>query len=154
MTHISISSAILYRSMLNIHRLGIYHGDLAPRNVVLKHGKLTWIDFDCSDRNHQCLGERCQELQILRSLLQPGDYSWCDISSLCRASSQTLYYFKGVPWSCFDVCKNFSVESFAAGSFPQVHDFSLCGSIQDAVWTFNIIAILILYFMRTLTLYH
>lgn len=57
--------------MFTIHKYGIRHGDLEPRNVVVSPaGKITVIDFEMSDQTHCCEDKKCAELNDLRNILQ------------------------------------------------------------------------------------
>jgi tRNA A-37 threonylcarbamoyl transferase component Bud32 len=48
-----------------IHKSGVYHNDLEPRNIVVFKRRISVIDFELSDINHTCLQE-CDELAPLR----------------------------------------------------------------------------------------
>ncbi|KAH9981480.1 hypothetical protein BGW80DRAFT_1434619 [Lactifluus volemus] len=60
----------VYKLVQDLHRIGIAHEDLEPRNIVRTHGgKFLLIDFSKS-RKHVCKeSKKCYELQTLRNLL-------------------------------------------------------------------------------------
>jgi RIO-like serine/threonine protein kinase len=63
--------AALIDHMFTIHKYGICHGDLEPRNIVVSPaGKMTVIDFEMSDQTHCCEDKKCMELDDLRNILQ------------------------------------------------------------------------------------
>jgi len=54
-----------------IHKYGICHNDLEPRNIVVSpSGKVTVIDFEMSNQTHVCEDTKCIELGTLRNVLQ------------------------------------------------------------------------------------
>ena len=63
---------MLFVQLYLIHYLGVYHGDLEPRNVVRKGWcRLKIIDFAFSDVDHMCPGWReCSELKRVWHELQ------------------------------------------------------------------------------------
>ncbi|BGP35070.1 hypothetical protein JCM10296v2_006900 [Rhodotorula toruloides] len=55
----------LYARMADMHKKGVAHGDLAPRNVVMQDGRVKLIDFG-EAYPHECKGEKeCGELEML-----------------------------------------------------------------------------------------
>ncbi|KAK7029113.1 hypothetical protein R3P38DRAFT_2524878, partial [Favolaschia claudopus] len=61
----------VFKIALNIHRAGVHHGDLAPRNVVRDHneGSIAIIDFGHASLKHTC-HDHCAELLSLQQDLQ------------------------------------------------------------------------------------
>ncbi|KAK7006120.1 hypothetical protein R3P38DRAFT_2793888 [Favolaschia claudopus] len=60
----------IYQIVQEIHRAGILHGDLAPRNVLRgSDGTLNLIDFGFSSLDHRCPGSTCAELLALAQSL-------------------------------------------------------------------------------------
>jgi serine/threonine protein kinase len=58
--------ASLFSHVSAIHRRHVCHQDLEPRNVVMSaSGQLRVVDFELSDRSHQCVPQDCEELQGL-----------------------------------------------------------------------------------------
>ncbi|KAJ7634949.1 hypothetical protein FB45DRAFT_1025854 [Roridomyces roridus] len=57
----------LYNILAQLHRAGITHGDVAPRNVLRRpDGSFCFIDFERSQRGHRCAGSTCEELGQFR----------------------------------------------------------------------------------------
>ena len=51
-----------------LHKYGVLHNDLEPRNVVVSGGRLTVIDFGLAEVGHQCSGpSRCISLLELEN---------------------------------------------------------------------------------------
>ncbi|KAF8338528.1 hypothetical protein F5887DRAFT_982680, partial [Amanita rubescens] len=72
---LSLTIMVTYRSQMyklvqDLHRVGIAHQDLEPRNIArAREGGLCLIDFSES-RKHICKGSKiCPELQTLRNCL-------------------------------------------------------------------------------------
>ena len=58
--------ASLFSHVSAIHRRHVAHQDLEPRNIVKSAtGRLSVVDFELSDRSHQCVPQDCEELQDL-----------------------------------------------------------------------------------------
>jgi hypothetical protein len=61
----------LYRILVTLHSVGLVHGDIAARNVILSPRGLLLLDFSSSSMGHHCAGEKsCYELRFAHSLLQ------------------------------------------------------------------------------------
>jgi hypothetical protein len=64
-------SSCLYNKLLQLHRVGILHGDFEPRNVALGPRGVILLDFSHSSDHHSCNGETlCHELVYARSILE------------------------------------------------------------------------------------
>ncbi|BGO95219.1 hypothetical protein NBRC10512v2_007022 [Rhodotorula toruloides] len=62
----------LYAAVVDMHKKGIAHGDLAPRNVVVQDGRVKLIDFG-EAYPHECKREgEYGELEALREMLGMG----------------------------------------------------------------------------------
>lgn len=65
-SNFSISRAIKFRTILeSIHKAGVYHGDLWPRNLMVQSRteRVIWIDFDRAQTfpENQTISERQAE---------------------------------------------------------------------------------------------
>ena len=50
-------------ALINMHKLGVVHNDLAPRNFVVLDSRIRVIDFGEAEINHRCKGlGKCSEL--------------------------------------------------------------------------------------------
>jgi Lipopolysaccharide kinase (Kdo/WaaP) family len=65
--HISIDSQRIYDEATKLHKIGVCHNDLEPRNVLIdRDGHAHIIDFHVSETSHKCnLPIGCDELQRL-----------------------------------------------------------------------------------------
>ncbi|EJD08066.1 uncharacterized protein FOMMEDRAFT_150738 [Fomitiporia mediterranea MF3/22] len=64
----------LYNAILALHRLGVYHGDLEPRNIVHgSDGSFKIIDFTSSTIHHCDQRNGCAELVRIRKQLRLND---------------------------------------------------------------------------------
>ncbi|KAF7354922.1 Protein kinase domain-containing protein [Mycena sanguinolenta] len=60
----------LFHTVHDFHKLGIEHGDIAARNVLLpSRGGTSIADFGEADLKHRCQGWMCPELEELRCIL-------------------------------------------------------------------------------------
>ncbi|KAJ7656238.1 hypothetical protein DFH06DRAFT_1132210 [Mycena polygramma] len=60
----------IFEAVQSIHRAGILHGDLAPRNVVVDGaGRVLILDFGFAEKHH-CVPEECHELKDLFTELE------------------------------------------------------------------------------------
>ena len=72
-----IDEDIAYRLGLEIRKLhsaGIIHGDITSSNVMLKDGKLVFIDFGLG-RYSQVVEDKAVDLLVLKKSLQSIDYN-------------------------------------------------------------------------------
>ncbi len=55
-----------------LHKCGIEHGDVAPRNITrnASDSRLWLVDFSCSTQHAHCAGRDCAELANLRRSLR------------------------------------------------------------------------------------
>ncbi|KZT07522.1 uncharacterized protein LAESUDRAFT_758531 [Laetiporus sulphureus 93-53] len=61
----------IYHQVAELHKAGIVHEDLSPRNILLQENSAVRIvDFETFWSGHVCPGPRCFELKILRSKLE------------------------------------------------------------------------------------
>jgi hypothetical protein len=60
----------LANHLSSIHRSGVCHNDIAPRNVVLSGSKrISIVDFELSNSEHTCSPSLCNELTDIRHVL-------------------------------------------------------------------------------------
>jgi tRNA A-37 threonylcarbamoyl transferase component Bud32 len=61
------SRLAIWRLMCSLHKHGIQHNDVAPRNFVRDHdGRVRVVDFEMSELDHVCKGTKgCEELNHL-----------------------------------------------------------------------------------------
>jgi serine/threonine protein kinase len=56
--------------MSRIHSRGIFHNDVAPRNIVEENGRVRVIDFNLAEEGHHCEGiSKCPGLRQLQILI-------------------------------------------------------------------------------------
>jgi tRNA A-37 threonylcarbamoyl transferase component Bud32 len=68
------SRHVIYDTLVKIHAKGIWHGDVAPRNVVRRSGDRGFAFIDFGNAEEHCCpgGDTCRELIELRRELQKG----------------------------------------------------------------------------------
>jgi hypothetical protein len=59
----------IYEKLADLHKLGVQHGDFAPRNVVEDQGEIRLIDLANASK-HKCQGRDCRELVDARKELR------------------------------------------------------------------------------------
>jgi tRNA A-37 threonylcarbamoyl transferase component Bud32 len=61
--------------LVRLHKSGVQHNDLEPRNVTQSSSGPLIIDFDRASLDHNCPGALCKELQqVAQALdLDPGE---------------------------------------------------------------------------------
>ncbi|KAF7292958.1 Kinase-like protein [Mycena indigotica] len=60
---------VLFHRLIRLHRAGVQHNDLEPRNVTMSSSGPVIIDFDRASLNHNCPGALCKELlQVAQAL--------------------------------------------------------------------------------------
>ncbi|KAJ7734517.1 hypothetical protein DFH07DRAFT_988971, partial [Mycena maculata] len=60
---------ILFHRLIRLHKTGVQHNDLEPRNVTRSSSGPLIIDFDHASLGHNCPGASCQELlQVAEAL--------------------------------------------------------------------------------------
>lgn len=90
----------MYSTICQMHRSGIYHGDLAPHNVTMNdEGHLMVLDFGLSN-SHDCPGgSQCEELVDLKFALHLDKSElWKTIgrAGTVHGPSQSFYHKKGI----------------------------------------------------------
>ncbi|KAJ7021143.1 hypothetical protein C8F04DRAFT_873057, partial [Mycena alexandri] len=59
----------LFHRLVRLHKTGVQHNDLEPRNVTKSSSGPLIIDFDRASLGHNCPGASCQELlQVAQAL--------------------------------------------------------------------------------------
>ncbi|KAJ7772913.1 hypothetical protein DFH07DRAFT_718451, partial [Mycena maculata] len=53
---------MLFHRLVRLHKTGVQHNDLEPRNVTKSSSGPLIIDFDNASLDHSCPGASCQEL--------------------------------------------------------------------------------------------
>ncbi|EIM91931.1 uncharacterized protein STEHIDRAFT_164342 [Stereum hirsutum FP-91666 SS1] len=76
-----------------VHKLGVDHGDPAPRNIVYKHNRGYLIDFEHASDTHTCTAERPPLNSIAQSLSEfPCEELWHMLTDLGLWRPATIFY--------------------------------------------------------------
>ncbi|KAJ6608171.1 hypothetical protein B0H10DRAFT_2068840 [Mycena sp. CBHHK59/15] len=99
----------LFHRLIRLHKSGVQHNDLEPRNVTLSSSGPLIIDFDHASLDHHCPGASCQELQQVAQALD-----------LDPAATETLAEDTAKPPSVYSIVVAFiSVVVSALLGFPR-----------------------------------
>jgi len=134
-------SDALLKSLVNVHRTGVLHGDFVPRNVVSKGEDPVIIDFSHAQLNHNCPGRLlCEELVRAEKLLThvPDDRCIVGVKGILAADTgrphtSSQYVRKHASgWKTWGNYRSTLSSNLATIAVLAV----ICVLLNDALWRF------------------
>ncbi|KAJ6552442.1 hypothetical protein DFH09DRAFT_1085926 [Mycena vulgaris] len=81
----------LFHRLVRLHKIGVQHNDLEPRNVTQSSSGPLIIDFDRASLDHTCPGASCRELQKVAKALDLDPAAEIETLAEETAATPTIY---------------------------------------------------------------
>ncbi|KAJ7710845.1 hypothetical protein B0H17DRAFT_1027764, partial [Mycena rosella] len=81
----------LFHRLVRLHKTGVQHNDLEPRNVTQSSSGPLIIDFDRASLDHTCPGASCRELQQVAKALDLDPAAEIETLAEETATTPTIY---------------------------------------------------------------